>query len=551
MRKYLLSLLLFVACLSNAQRAVFDNFWYKGYDVCFHANIDAATERYNPILSGFYPDPSICRRGNEYFLVNSSFSYFPGIPIFHSHNLADWKQIGHVLDRPGQLKLDGLNLSSGVYAPSIAYNERNSTFYVINTVVGGIGNFVVKTKDPFKGWSDPIRLPGVKGIDPSLFFDDDGKAYIVTSYLPDESKWYGHRAIHMYEYDLNADTVIANLGIVVDGGVDVSAKPQWLEGPHIYKVDGTYYMIMAEGGTHAGHREVAFRSNNVRGPYYPCNVNPILSQTGLDESRPDRVINVGHADMVTTPQGLWYAVFLGCRPYKDKLYNTGRETFLLPVEWKDCTPVILSAGKPVPTVIDVPHAGKDSKRDASCFPNGNFEWTDGFSSATLGHEWCMLRTPRDKWYEIRDGKIYLDAIGRTINRNENAAFLGRRQQHLRCEASVDMEFVPASERDFAGMVLYQNNKNYVAVGVTLVDGKRTMVIDNVVEGNRNRIYEGPALNDKNTLYISVVNGMCDIGVKVDSEPVAFCRDVDITHLSTHKAKGFVGSYIGMYATSDY
>lgn len=142
-----------------------------------------------------------------------------------------------------------------------------------------------------------------------MFFDEDGKAYIVTSYLPEKSQWYGHRSIHMYEYDVQADTVIADLGIVVDGGVDVSAKPQWLEGPHIYKVKGIYYMIMAEGGTHAGHREVAFYSNHVKGPYKPCAVNPILSQAGLDEHRLDKVINVGHADLIDTPQGDWYAVF--------------------------------------------------------------------------------------------------------------------------------------------------------------------------------------------------------------------------------------------------
>ena len=550
MKTYLIASALLISSTVWAQQAAFDNFFYKGEDVCF-AKETEKSERYNPILSGFYPDPSVCRKGDDYFLVNSSFSYYPGIPIFHSRNLVDWKQIGHVLDRPEQLKLDGLGLSSGVYAPSITYNEQNETFYVINTIVGGIGNFLVKTRNPFEGWSEPVRLPEVKGIDPSLFFDDDGKTYIVTSYLPKESKWYGHRAIHMYEYDIRTDKVVADLGIVVDGGVDVAAHPQWLEGPHIYKVAGRYYMIMAEGGTHAGHREVAFVSDNVKGPYRPCSINPILSQTGLDESRPDKVINVGHADMIDTPNGDWYAVFLGCRPYQDKLYNTGRETFLLPVEWKNDTPVILESGKVVPSVVKVPKGMETERTDAAFFPNGNFEWKDSFNGPLLNKEWCMLRTPRDQWYELRDGKLYLEALDRTIEKPVNPAFLGRRQQHLTFQASVDVRFLPTSASDFAGMVLFQNEKNYVAIGLTMADGKQTVVIENVMDGKKERLYQEPSSAKQITCCLEVNNGTCSIGFKKKSRVQMVCRDIDITHLSTHKAKGFVGSYIGLYATSAF
>lgn len=537
-------------CMFAQNKAVFDDFHYRGNDVCFSKDIDLKSERYNPILSGFYPDPSICRRGNDYFLVNSSFSYFPGIPVFHSRNLADWKQIGYALDRPSQLKLDGLGLSSGVYAPAITYHEKNSTFYIVNTVVGGIGNFLVKTKDPFKGWSEPVRLPQVKGIDPSLFFDDDGKAYIVCSYLPKESKWYGHRSIHMYEFDTEADTIVADLGIVVDGGVDISQKPQWLEGPHIYKVNGTYYMIMAEGGTHAGHRQVAFFSDNVKGPYKPCNINPILSQSGLDENRKDKVINVGHADIIDTPEGEWYAVFLGCRPYKEKLYNTGRETFILPVTWKDNTPVILDKGKPVPAVVELP-AASSKKNRTSFFPNGNFEWKDDFSKPVLGMEWNMLRTPRDQWYSIKDGKLRLDAIGRSIRKQENPAFLGRRQQHLVFQASVKMDFSPQAEKEFAGLALFQNDKNFVCIGLTKVGGNTVLAIDNNTDGKSKRLYNENTVGGKHEFFIEVENGLCSLGVMKGNKKNVLCRDIDITHLSTHKAKGFVGSYIGMYATSDY
>lgn len=543
--------ILLTTCLElHAQKAVFDNFCYQGNDACFERIEKNSTDVCNPVLGGFYPDPSVCRRGDDYFLVNSSFSYFPGIPLFHSKNLADWQQIGHVLDRPEQLKLDGLGLSSGVYAPAISYNTQNQTFYVINTVVGGINNFLVKTKDPFKEWSEPIRLPQVKGIDPSLFFDEDGKAYIVTSYLPEKSQWYGHRSIHMYEYDVQADTVIADLGIVVDGGVDVSAKPQWLEGPHIYKVKGIYYLIMAEGGTHAGHREVAFYSNHVKGPYKPCAVNPILSQAGLDELRPDKVINVGHADLIDTPQGDWYAFFLGCRPYQDKLYNTGRETFLLPVEWKNHTPVILEKGKAVPAVVKKPDGDVKGDRK-NFFPNGNFKWKDEFDGPVLKQEWCMLRTPRETWYEIRKGKLYLEALERTIRKQENQAFLGRRQQHLVCQASVDMMFTPQSEHDFAGLVLFQNENNLVSIGLTQAKGNTVLVVDNVINGKVSRLYCQPSSHREYTFCLLVDKGKCNLGIRKGRKTEILCHDIDITHLSTHKAKGFVGSFLGMYATSAY
>lgn len=140
----------------------------------------------NPILGGFYPDPSICRKGDDYFLVNSSFSYYPGVPIFHSKDLVNWKPLGHVLNRPSQLNLDGIRLSGGIYAPAIQYNPHNDMFYMITTCVDGIGNFLVKTDNPMKGeWSDPILLPQVGGIDPSLFFDDNGKGYIVNNDAPE------------------------------------------------------------------------------------------------------------------------------------------------------------------------------------------------------------------------------------------------------------------------------------------------------------------------------------------------------------------------------
>lgn len=535
-----------------AQQAFFDDFYYKGNDVCFSTRLEE-NQNYNPILSGFYPDPSICRKGDDFYLINSSFSYFPGIPLFHSKDLLNWEQIGYVLQREEQVSFQGRGLSEGVYAPAISYNPFDDTFYIVNTIVGGIGNFVVKSKNPREGWSNPVRLPQVKGIDPSIFFDDDGKAYIVSSYLPEKSEWYGHRAIYMYEYDYENDNIIGSPTIVVNGGVDPSSHPQWLEGPHVYKVNGLYYMIMAEGGTHANHREVAFWSENVKGPYRPCKINPILSQAGLPESRPNKVINVGHADLVETEQGDWYAVFLGCRPYRDKMYNTGRETFLLPVSWKEGTPVILESGEAVSNVCTI--EGASRKAMDKQILSGNFEWEDHFDGPVLNMVWNGIRNLQKDYIRIEDGRLLLEALPTPLAEQKQVAFVGRRQQHLDFCSSVTLDFRPKTQREYAGLVLLQNEKNYVTIGLLGdTNGKRRGMARRYVEGTFETlgICELSADRDEVTLSIHAEKGQCNLAFEMEGTGRrVLANHVDITHLSTEKAKGFVGCYIGMYATSAF
>ena len=201
---------------------VFTQFTYTGKDVVYEKNPLAEGEFYNPILQGCYPDPSICKKGTDYYLVCSSFAINPGVPIFHSTDLVNWKQIGHVLDRPSQLKVEDSGISAGIYAPTIRYNSYNDTFYMITTQFsGGMGNMIVKTKDPMKGWSDPIKL-NFEGIDPDIFFDDNGKAYVTHNDAPEKPLYEGHRVIKVWEYDLEKDQIIPGTDkVVVNGGVDL------------------------------------------------------------------------------------------------------------------------------------------------------------------------------------------------------------------------------------------------------------------------------------------------------------------------------------------
>ena len=208
---------------SSPDNAIFSHFTYTGQDKVYNDNKLSANEFYSPILQGCYPDPSICRKGNDYYLACSSFAVYPGVPIFHSTDLVNWKPIGHVLERPSQLKLQNCKISEGIYAPTIRYNPYNDTFYMITTHIGGgLGNIIVKTFDPAKGWSDPIKL-NFDGIDPSIFFDDDGKAYIVHNDAPEQALYEGHRVIKIWEYDVQTDQIIAGTDkVIVNGGVDIT-----------------------------------------------------------------------------------------------------------------------------------------------------------------------------------------------------------------------------------------------------------------------------------------------------------------------------------------
>ncbi|MDR1074111.1 MAG: glycoside hydrolase family 43 protein [Treponema sp.] len=549
--------------------AVFSYFEYAGNDSRFAKK--TGDEYFNPILPGFYPDPAVCRKGDDFFLTLSSFSYYPGVPIFHSKDLTRWESLGHVLNRPSQLNLDGIRLNGGIYAPSIAYNKYNDTFYLITTCVDGIGNFIVKTKDPFEqNWSDPIPLPQVGGIDPSLFFDDDGSggagaAYIAHNDEPEGTpEWAGHRAIWIHNFDVKTDATFGEKKVILDAGVDRSKKPIWIEGPRLYKINGTYFLMAAEGGTSVGHSEVILRADDVKGPYTPFSGNPILTQRDLPESRPDKVTSVGHADLIETPKGEWYAVFLGCRPYEGAFYNTGRETFLLPVTWKDGFPVILEKGKRVPVAVKKTAVSPDAAE--SCSVNaarsmsaGNFRWRDDFSSKKLGFEWAMLRTPRgEPWFRL-DNKLILSVTDESVYDGRNAAgnpaFLGRRQQHACFEAETEMFYTPKNQDEIAGVVCFQNESHNFVFGMTIHDGKRviTLTRDALTQiacaPAPQTLENGPVrfkVKGDGALYSFYVSfGAREAGGVCRWLPIA--ENVDGRNLSAETAGGFVGVMIGPYA----
>ncbi|MCL4703606.1 glycoside hydrolase family 43 protein [bacterium] len=526
--------------------------------LCFASPVlSQKTETFtNPILAGFYPDPSICRVGSDYYLVTSSFSYYPGIPIFHSKDLANWKQIGHVMDRPEQLDLDGLGVSRGIFAPSIRYHD--GMFYVTCTLVDKGGNFLVTSKKAEGPWSNPVWIPEINGIDPSMFFDENGKAYVVYNSIPPDDKplYDGHRTLRMYEFDVANLKVIGDEILLVNGGVDLSKKPVWIEAPHIFQKNGYYYLIAAEGGTGDQHSEVVFRSKSVSGPYIPYQENPILTQRHLDPKRKNPITSTGHADFVETERGEWWAVFLGCRPYDNDFYNTGRETFLAPVRWQDGWPIINPDFVEVQYHYPIPQ--KLSAEKSEILFGGNFTFKDEFESKKLSYSWLFLRTPRTQWHSLsqRKGYLAIQLRSETCSENVNPSFLGHRQQHLAGTASVAFDFSPKAEHEKAGLLIFQNEKHFYFLCKS-VEGNKPVV----------QLYQSSARLPQMELLafqpLDETHAGKELLLKIEARRSTYSffyalspnewtllkDEVDAKFLSTKVAGGFVGCVYALYATS--
>jgi len=550
------SAMLGVACARESTTSApadpsFEWFEYTGNDSALAGDASDSASYHNPVLAGFYPDPSICRVGDDYYLVTSSFSWFPGVPIFHSRDLTHWTQIGSVLDRPSQLPLDSAGVSRGIFAPTIRHHD--GVFYMITTLIDRGGSFIVTATDPAGPWSEPNYL-GFDGIDPDIFFDSDGRAWVVNNGPPDETPRYdGHRAIWIQEYDLTRKAMVGERSVIVNGGVDISKRPVWIEAPHLLRVNGWYYLIAAEGGTAENHSEVVLRSKAIRGPYIPYAGNPILTQRHLDASRPNPVTSTGHADFVQTPAGDWWAVFLGTRPYRGDFYNTGRETFLLPVDWSGEWPVILRGNATVPYTARRPAL---PLQPAGPIPlSGNFTYRDEFADSTLRRDWELLRTPRESWYTLANGALTLRARPVPIDGNQQPSFIARRQQHLTMTATTAMRYAPQRDGDRAGLVAFQNERYYFFVGLAREEGKDVLVLE---QGNPDStstapkriatVPRPPGASDTTYLRIAANGDRYSVSFAVTPDNwTALGPDLDGTLLSTKVAGGFVGTMIGPYA----
>ena len=493
----------------------------------------------NPILAGFYPDPSVCRVGDDFYLVNSTFAYFPGVPIFHSKDLIHWEQIGNVLDREEQLNLTMAGHSGGIYAPTLRYHK--GTFYMITTNVTHGGNFIVTATDPAGPWSNPHFLKGSEGIDPSLFFDDDGKCYYTgTKDRREGAKFFGDNEVWLQEVDLDTMCFVGESYAIWHGAL---RGVEWPEGPHLYKKDGYYYLMIAEAGTGHNHAVTIARGTVITELFTGSQGNPILTHRHLGQNYP--IVNVGHGDLVETEQGEWWMVVLASRPYGGYYRNLGRETFLVPVTWEDGWPVINYGVGLVEETFTPPNLPE--------YKVTAIQEKEDFNGHILPYHFIYLRNPKMSSYLLteREGFLRMKLEPETINETASPTFVGMRQTAMCFITETCMEFEPKNEQECAGLVILQNNAFFYQLTTTLRNSKNTIVLLKCEKGIVNELASAPYDGTKIYLRIEAQEQNMIFTYSTNHKDYIVLKDkVDGRILSTDRAGGFVGTCMGMYCSSN-
>ncbi|HEY8983443.1 MAG TPA: glycoside hydrolase family 43 protein [Streptomyces sp.] len=476
---------------------------------------------YSPVIPGFHPDPSVCRVGDDYYLVCSTFEYFPGIPLFHSRDLVNWRQIGNVLDRPEQVRLPfGMPSSGGIYAPTLRHHDGRFWLIVTNCSEGG-GNFVVTATDPAGPWSDPVWAPGVPGIDPDLAWDEDGTCWCTVA------------GVSQVRLDPATGKTEGEPRRVWSGGLGAKAP----EAPHLYRIGAYWYLLIAEGGTERGHAVSIARGPSPEGPFEPCPANPVLTHRGTDHP----VQNTGHADLVQGPDGSWWTVFLGVRPRGGTpgWHVLGRETFLAPVTWEDGWPVV---GEVVSDPAALPWP-------LSPVPAG--EPRDDFEDGVLAPAWISVRDRAAEHCTTgeRPGWLTLRARGASLD-EPDVVFTGRRQRHFACRART---LVDVSEGR-GGLAVRLDERHHYEIEASATGLQVIARVGSLCTVVAERpLPAGPLVLTVTVREPAVPVGPCtgpdDIafGVELSDGTAEELASLDGRYLSTEVAGGFTGRVVGLYA----
>jgi len=515
---------------------------------------------HNPIAGGFYPDPSVCRVGKDFYLVNSSFSYFPGLPVSHSTDLVHWTQIGNAIDRTAQLDFTGAGISRGLFAPCIRFHD--GIFYIVCTQVDKLGNFIISAKDPAGPWSGPARICDAEGhcadgIDPSLFFDDDGTAWYIGTHEKTGGGGYpGDNEVYIRQIDVHTGRLSGKTYALWYGALKNCI---WTEGPHLYKRNGWYYVLAAEGGTGPDHAVMIARSKTLTEGYEGMPRNPLITHRHFGKNAD--IVNAGHADLFDDMNGSWYMVLLASRPYGDnaedegeRVANMGRETFLVPVIWEDDWPVAAPGTGKIENTFEV--SGLAAVKTGGSVQYGS----DGFAlfpvpacthftTDSLPADWLTLRKPFLSLSE-RSGWLRLYTCGESLRTTGNVSFAGRRQRHMSYTFSCCMEFEPGGEHEEAGIVLLQSEDFQYRLAV--VKGRTIRVIMASGAGRPDTVIAETRLDTGSGPFV--------LAVYADRQNLSFFAGKDMTHLhivcggadarilSTERAGGFVGTLLGLYAS---
>lgn len=508
----------------------------------------------NPVLPGFYPDPTVCRVGDDYYLATSSFELFPAIPVFHSRDLVHWRQLGHVLDKKEWLYVDANLFAGGMMAPTLRYSD--GTFYLICCNFADSGNFIMTAKDPAGPWNEPVPLPDVPGIDASIFFDDDGKCYVTSTGQFDFADCT-EQGIWGAEFDPESGKLLSGKKVLWRSALRGAPSS---EAPHLYHIGGWYYLITAEGGTEHYHSVVIGRSKEPLGEYIGCPHNPVMTHRHLGKNYP--IGNAGHADLVQTQNGDWYAVLLASRLVDGFYKNMGRETYMVPVEWEDGWPVFSpGTGKiefkyPVPALPESAAASKPPE-------------IDNFDSSTLDINWVFWGTPYQDFWKLEDGALKLKALPHAMARplkkidmskpvvkkyDDNVSCVLRRQCQPDFEACCSLKF-DAKNKEAAGLVLLQQCNHQLRIEKR---AKKVQVV--LAECSIDCPPFLPAFKDNTTERIlaehpyeseTVIMRIAAKGQDI----TVYCNDLLLCHvdgrlINTEEIGPMTGTMTGMFATSN-
>ncbi|KDQ06841.1 glycoside hydrolase family 43 protein [Botryobasidium botryosum FD-172 SS1] len=503
----------------------------------------------NPIIPGFNPDPSIIRVNDDYFLATSSFEYFPGIPIYHSKDLIDWEVIGHALSRPSQLHMRGTAPSGGMFAPTLRYHENR--IYMISTwfdIISPPDNTTRMPRSMYvytdniwddSSWSDPIYVDQY-GMDPDLFFDDDGKVYLTTTFgseglgYPDS----GYFAIWTTEIDIETGDSLTESKFSHASSL---TNPRLSEGAHLSKRDGTYYLITAESGTDDGHKAMQFRSSSVWGPWEGNPHNPLLFN-GRNRSNP--ILATGHMDLVETSAGDSYVVFLATRNGTG-FNQLGRETFLAPANWTDDGWLVVNNGQDI--TFEMPGL-YDLARPTS--------WRDDFEGGFTDKRWYTTRTPYKKFHKFTEEGLEIRGNVYTLDDRETPAAFFRKQEDLSVIWSSDVSFDPTSPRHEAGLTIFLSNWYHNEIGITLHPNttQRALVAKTRTgpEATLTTTYTEDIPDGAITLLIKAEPKTYSLGYALENQEPVWVTSLESRWLQAFVTgwQNFVGAHFGLYATGN-
>lgn len=514
----------------------------------------------NPIIPGGYPDPSICRVGEDFYIANSSFEYFPGLPIHHSKDLVNWELIGHGLHRRdqvnGEVNLVDVQSDGGIHAPSLRC--KDGKYYLITTNVYSpkasgeptqMVNFVITADHPEGPWSEPHVIDGAPGIDPDLFFDDDGGVWYLGNHAPADAAYPGEGEIWLQRLDPETWQLIGERHFLWRGALK---RAIWAEGPHLYKHDGRYYLLVAEGGTSFNHAVTIAVSDELTGPYEGNERNPILTSRHL--SYDNWVNSTGHADLVELDDGRWYMVALGIRNDEERRSNMGRETHLIPVEWerepywwkekKYLWPVAAPKTGRVERKTPLPFSGKNQQ--------ARLAFTDHFASPKLGVEWTFRRLPAVDAYSLsaRRGFLRLHTQQTVPSARARVAQLGIKQTETAFQFTARTEFEASQSETEAGISIFQKDNHYLNATVRKTAEKYVL---NVTLANRGEpeilVSEAlPGYSGELEWRINSATGIYSISYRLSAD-----SEWSLLHQVTSKlllSQYYTGAHIGFYTSSN-